>query len=258
MAYGDSLYIKTRQERNSVLEKCPEAAPYIKRIIGSEEFIHNSDRWGVWITDRTAADALTLSTLKGYVDRQYQERLQKKTTPAKLLQKPYSFREQNETHTSSLVVPAVSGEGYEYIPIGFIDSNTIVTNLVFVVYDCEPWIFGVVASRMHNLWIRAVCGQHETRTRYSNELGYNTFPFPKISDEQKKKIRRCVFNVIAAREMHTDSNLAQLYKRGMMPDDLAIAHATLDAAIEQCYREQPFSSDRERLDYLFDLYARMV
>lgn len=258
MPYGDGLFIESASELNRLITDYPNARKFIKKVVGSEEFIHGIDRWCVWIRTEDIEEALRIPGIKAYVDKQYEARKQLKTTPKKLLEQPYRFRETNETHTSSLVVPAVSGESYEYIPIGFVNSDTIVTNLAFVIYDCTPWIFGVLNSRMHNLWARAVCGQHETRTRYSSKLGYNTFPFPMIDEQRKQILKVRSFNIIAARERYPDKDYAKLYKSGQMPQDLMDAHMLLDAAVEACYRPTPFVSDRERLDCLFNLYEEMT
>lgn len=258
MPYGDGLFIESVSELNHLVTEYPDAKKFIRKVIGSEEFIHGIDRWCIWIRTEDVEEALQIPGIKAYVDKQYAARKLLKTTPKKLLEHPYQFRETNETHTSSLVIPAVSGEGYEYIPIGFVNSDTIVTNLAFVIYDCTPWIFGVLNSRMHNLWARAVCGQHETRTRYSSKLGYNTFPFPAIDDQRKQILKSRSFHIIAARERYPDKDYAKLYKSGQMPQDLMDAHMLLDAAVEACYRPTPFVSDRERLDCLFNLYEEMT
>ena len=258
MPYGEGLFVESTSELNQLLNKYPGAKKFIRKVVGSEEFIHGIDRWCIWIRDEDSEEAMGIPGVKVYVDKQLAARQLLKATPKKLLDRPYQFRETNETHTSSLVVPAVSGEGYEYIPIGFVNSDTIVTNLAFVIYDCNPWIFGVLNSRMHNLWARAVCGQHETRTRYSSKLGYNTFPFPDIDEHEKQILKRRSFDIIAARERHPDKDYASLYKKGQMPQDLMDAHKLLDAAVEACYRATPFVSDRERLDCLFNLYEEMI
>jgi hypothetical protein len=171
----------------------------------------------------------------------------------KLAARPHQFREMNETYSQSLVIPAVSSENYLYIPMGFVARNTIVTNLVSVIYDCEEWVFGVVTSKMHKVWAKAFCGKHEERPRYSLKLGYNTFPFPRVSEVQKDILTQCARRIIMSRARFPNMTLAQLYKK--MPRELSYAHSLLDAVVDGFYQTAQFVSDQERLDCLFELYT---
>jgi hypothetical protein len=218
----------------------------------------NIERWCFWIHDADLEEAKGISYISERIERVRQKRLASSDSSARThATHPHRFRENRETHKSSLVVPSVSSENREYIPIGFVDKSIVVTNLAFVIYDCEPWIFGVVTSKMHNVWIRTVCGALETRIRYSSQLGYNTFPFPDISKEQKADITQRVLGVIAAREKFPDMTYAQWYDPEKMPGELGYAHYLLDSVIDCCYRDTPFVSDLERLDSLFDLYTKL-
>ena len=258
MPYEGGLLLMDASTKNDLVKQDDRIIPYLRRIVGSDEFINDIERWCFWITDDKAEDALEIPIIRERAELVRELRLNKSDKSAQKLAKyPYRFREMHETTTNSLVIPSVSSENREYIPIGFVDKKTIVTNLAFVIYDCDPWIFGVVSSRMHNLWIKAVCGGLETRIRYSNELGYNTFPFPSINEEQKKQIRRCVYQVIAAREEEFDKSYAQMYKKDKMSENLRYAHSMLDLQIESCYKDEPFINDEERLDCLFELYDKM-
>jgi hypothetical protein len=137
------------------------------------------------------------------------------------------------------------------------EPDVIISSTNYVVYDCDAWVFGVIASKMHNLWIRTVCGALETRIRYSPRLGYNTFPFPDIDAAQKSEIKQRVFAVVAARERYTGMTYAQWYAPRSMPDELRYAHYLLDLVIERCYRDAPFVSDSDRLNCLFELYSKL-
>ena len=258
MPYDGGYLLMDVATKNHIVEQDRRVLQYMRRIVGSDEFINGIERWCFWITDDKAEDALEIPIIKQRADLVRDLRLSKTDKSAqRLAAYPYRFREMHETTTNSLVVPSVSSENREYVPVGFVDKKTVVTNLAFVIYDCDPWIFGVVSSKMHNLWIKAVCGGLETRIRYSSELGYNTFPFPAITDEQKKAIRSCVNQVIAVREEEFDKTYAQMYKKDEMSDDLRFAHSMLDQQIEQCYRDEPFVNDDERLDCLFELYEKI-
>jgi hypothetical protein len=258
MPYDGGYLLMDVDTKNHIVEQDQRVLQYMRRIVGSDEFINGIERWCFWITDDKAEDALEIPIIKERADLVRDLRLGKTDKSAqKLAAYPYRFREMHETTTNSLVVPSVSSENREYVPVGFVDKKTVVTNLAFVIYDCDPWIFGVVSSKMHNLWIKAVCGGLETRIRYSSELGYNTFPFPSITDVQKREIRNCVNQVIAAREEEFDKTYAQMYKKDEMSDNLRFAHSMLDLQIERCYRDEPFVNDDERLDCLFELYEKI-
>ena len=258
MPYDGGYLLMDVETKNHAVEQDRRILEYVRRIVGSDEFINGIERWCFWITDDKADKALEIPIIRERANLVRDLRLSKTDRSAqRLAAYPYRFREMHETTTNSLVVPSVSSENREYVPVGFVDKKTVVTNLAFVIYDCDPWIFGVVSSKMHNLWIKAVCGGLETRIRYSSELGYNTFPFPNITEDQKKDIRRCVNQVIAAREEEFDKTYAQMYRKDQMSDELRFAHSLLDLQIERCYREEPFVNDDERLDCLFELYEKI-
>ena len=258
MPYDGGYLLMDVYEKNHIVEQDRRVLQYMRRIVGSDEFINGIERWCFWIPDDKAEEAMGIPIIRERADLVRDLRLSKTDKSAqRLAAYPYRFREMHETTTNSLVIPSVSSENREYVPVGFVDRKTVVSNLAFVIYDCDPWIFGVISSKMHNLWIKVVCGGLETRIRYSSELGYNTFPFPVISDKQKKDIRRCVNQVIAVREEEFDKTYAQMYKKDQMSDDLRFAHSMLDLQIEKCYRDEPFVSDDERLDCLFELYEKI-
>jgi len=253
-----SDYLLSHEQKVDVVSRDPRVVKFLKRVVGAEEFINGIERWCFWIRDGELQEAMNIPFIADKVEKVKQARLASTDRSARThAGHPHRFRETNETHKSSLVVPSVSSENRVYIPIGFVDKNIIVTNLAFVIYDCEPWIFGVVASKMHNVWIRTVCGALETRIRYSSQLGYNTFPFPDISKVQKGEITQRVLAVIAAREKYSGMTYAEWYDPDSMPDDLRYAHYLLDCVIDRCYRDAPFVSDRDRLDCLFEYYNKL-
>ncbi len=257
MAYGAPL-IMTAREKEDLVAKYPMARRYLKQVMGSDEFIKGFERWCLWIDDSDVDDALSIPPIRARVEAVKEFRLSCIDKGAnKLAERPYQFREHRLTKTYSIIVPSVSSENRAYIPIGFVNKNIIVTNLAFVIYDCDPWIFGVIQSKIHNLWIKTVCGGLETRLRYSSYLGYNTFPFPNIKDDQKQAISDCVYDILAERETETGKTIAQMYKQGYMSEGLECSHTILDTVIESCYKPEPFSSDQERLDCLFQLYSAM-
>jgi hypothetical protein len=213
----------------------------------------------LWITDEHLEEAMSIKSIKERIHNVYKLRSSSSDDAAqRLAERSHQFREINSTTSHSLIIPSVSSERREYIPIGFVDESIIITNLAFAIYDCDPWIFGLLTSKMHNLWIKTVCGSLETRIRYSSSLGYNTFPFPTISEQEKEKITLCVFDIIGEREKFPERTMAQLYDPDKMPAALLTSHRILDKVIDSCYKSEPFFSDQERIDHLFNFYNELT
>ena len=164
----------------------------------------------------------------------------------------------NVALNNQIVIPIVSSEKREYIPIAFYDKHHIILNSALVIYDPEIFIFGVLTSKMHMIWVRTVTGKLKTDFRYSVGVCWFSFPFPDITTEQKKQLEFHVYNVLDEREKYSEKTLAELYNPDKMPQGLRDAHNMLDLAIEKCYRNKPFESDEERLEYLFKLYGKMT
>jgi len=258
MPYDGGNLILSKKEKEKLISEYPSSVKYLRKLLGSKEFIQGLERWCLWIPDEYKEEALSIPPINSRVEKVYELRsISTDSAAKKLAQRAHQFREINSTTSHSIIIPSVSSERREYIPIGFVDETVIISNLAFAIYDCYPWIFGLLTSRMHNLWIKTVCGSLETRVRYSSRLGYNTFPFPDISEDDKQKINLCVFDIIGEREKHSEKTLAQLYDPEKMPSSLLTSHRTMDKVIENCYRQNSFASDQERIDYLFNYYNQI-
>ncbi|HEY5535178.1 MAG TPA: DNA methyltransferase [Ignavibacteria bacterium] len=259
MPYDGGNLIFSKREKEEYARQFPKSIKYFKRLIGANEFLDNIERWCLWITDNQLKEASTIKFISDRIQKVNEIRLSSTDEGAnKLAQRSHQFREINTTNTNSIIIPLTTSERREYLPIGFINSYYIVTNAISVIYDAEAWYFSILSSRIHLVWIRAVCGSLETRIRYSSVLGYNTFPFPSISEIQKQELERNVYRILEEREIYSEKTLAQLYDPEKMPKGLKEAHHQLDLAVERCYRSKPFESDEERLEYLFKLYERMI
>lgn len=256
MPYGKGLLLDPA-EKNELINEYPEARCFLKKVIGSQEFIHGEERWCLWITDEQLAEALKIPPIKDRIDSVRNARMGGDKSAQKLAQRPHQFRETNMPEKYTLVIPSVSSENRVYMQIGYVGKNIVVTNLAFAIYDAEPWVFGLISSKMHNLWIRTVCGGLETRLRYSNVLGYNTFPVPNLSEEQKANISEAALGVLIERENNSELSLMEMYNPDTMPSGLKYAHKILDEVVENCYRTTPFVSDQERLDEMFTLYKEI-
>ncbi|MDA0344956.1 MAG: hypothetical protein O3C54_03245 [Proteobacteria bacterium] len=161
-------------------------------------------------------------------------------------------------NTNCIVIPIHGSDRRRYIPFGFLEKGTVTSNAVQVIYTDEVYVFSLISSYMHNLWIKTSCGKIKGDPRYSSTLGYNTFPIPALTNKQKENLTQHAFNVLDARDTHPEKTMAELYDPDKMPDDLREAHHDLDLAVERCYRSKPFTSDEERLEYLFKLYEEMT
>ena len=264
MSYGNytggcNELLLTPGEKNEIISNNNNAGRFIRKLSGSAEFIQNKERYCLWISNDKLNEALLIDDIKKRIDKVKQNREESKDEALqKLAIRPHQFRDTKEAVKSSIILPIVSSERRKYIPMGFLDKEYIIPNSAQAIYDAEPWIFGFISSYMHNMWVKAVGGKLKSDYRYSSVLCYNTFPFPNITKKQKEEITELVFNILDAREQHSEKTLAQLYDPDKMPQGLKEAHHQLDLAIERCYRKKPFESDEERLEYLFKLYEEMI
>ena len=158
----------------------------------------------------------------------------------------------------TIIVPSVSSERRPYLPVGVVDSSTTLSNLAFGLYDAPLWNMALIASRLHLVWVSTVCGKMKTDFRYSNTLGWNTFPVPTLTEKNKSDLTRCAENILLAREAHFPATIADLYDPEKMPDNLREAHERNDEVLERIYIGRRFKNDTERLEKLFELYTKMT
>jgi len=262
MTYGnmplEGGYLRFLEDEYVKYRKDETISKFIRPVIGGAEFLQGINRYCFWIDDDVKNEALKNDLIKKKVDKVYDFRINGGEVARTLADKSYQFRYMNEPKENQIVVPCTSSERREYIPCGFFDSNYISLNSIQTIYDTEPWIFGVISSKMHVVWVRAIGGKLKTDYRYSAKICYNTFPFPEISKVKKANIEENVFAVLEEREKHPEKTMAQLYDPNKMPAGLRQAHKDLDEAVERCYRLQPFENDTQRLEYLFKEYEKMV
>ena len=186
-------------------------------------------------------------------------RLESKDAGTKeMASRAHQFREMYEAKEHSLILPGVSSESREYLPVGLVDNRSAVTNLAFALYDAPLWNMAIIASRLHLVWIATVCGKLKTDFRYSNTLGWNTFALPTLTDKNKADLTRCAEDILLAREHHFPATIADLYDPEAMPEDLRQAHERNDEVLERIYIGRRFKNDTERLEKLFELYTRMT
>lgn len=251
--------ILSLKEKSELLNKYPQASVLIKSLLGSQEFIRGEDRYCLWITDELKEIAFSIPEIIERINMCGELRRKSKRAATQILADcPYKFGEIRHIETNSIIIPSVSSERREYIPIGALDSSTIISNAAMAIYDAELWLFGVLTSRMHMVWVRAVAGRLKTDYRYSAQLCYNTFPFPNITNQQKDLLADLVDRVMEERSLDITKTLADLYDPDKMPQGLKEAHRELDLYIDSIYRQKPFENDEERLSHLFTMYERMT
>lgn len=251
--------IFTEEEYDQLTKQFPKAKVYMRLLLGSSEFIRGNKRYCLWIEDDQFEEASKIHEIAKRIEKTEIHRLNSKDSGTnRLAGRSYQFRDRNTAKENQLIIPSVSSESRRYIPCGYLDSSTIVSNSAQVIYDAEPYMFAIINSRMHMVWVGNVGGKLKTDYRYSKDICYNTFPFPNIDSKQKENLNLYVFAILDERAKHRGKTMAWLYNPDTMPKGLKQAHQELDEAIEKCYRLQPFKNDTERLEYLFKLYEEMT
>jgi hypothetical protein len=237
----------------------PRAEQFVRRYLGASELLNGEERYALWITTATQEAALAVAGIAERVDRVRAFRVaSRKAATRDSSEMPYRFGEARHQDREAIAVPLHSSESREYIPMAIVAGNTVVSNACSVIYGAKSWVFALITSRIHNVWIRTVAGRLKSDFRYSATLCYNTFPVPDLSGAAKKTLTEHTFAVLEAREHHANLTLAQMYDPNRMPNDLRDAHGELDEAVDRLYRKRPFGSDDDRLELLFDMYEAGV
>jgi len=246
-------------EKEAMIKEYQNAKKFIKKCVGSTEFLNGKNRWCIWIEDDDIKEAKKILSINRRLTNIENIRKNSKAQSTRNFSKgSHRFIQIQSSPKDAIIIPKVSSNRREYLPIGFLDKSHVITDLAFAIYNPEVYTLGILSSKMHMIWMRTVAGRLKTDYRYSSVLVYNTFPFPNISEKQKEILTGHTFSILEEREKHSEKTLAQLYDPDKMPEGLKKAHHELDLAIERCYRKKPFVSDEERLEYLFGLYEEMI
>ena len=232
-ADGGHLIIEAK-EIDNFLTLEPNAAKFIKKLTGAEEFINNKDRYCLWLVGASPAELRRMPEIMKRVESCRQDRLNGAPDRQKLAETPTLFRETKNPKTY-VIVPATSSEKRKYIPIGFLDGSTIPTNSAIIIPEASLYHFGVLTSNVHMAWMRAICGRLEMRYRYSKDIVYNNFPWCNPTEEQKAKIEQTAQAILDARSIYPECSLAYLYDEVTMPPELRRAHQANDKAVMQAY-----------------------
>lgn len=247
----------TENEKNEFLTIEPQAEKWIKELISAHEFLNGKKRYCLWLENITDVELQQLPQVCKKVDLVYKERL--KSSRPKLAKIPHLFAQITQPDNKEFVlIPRHSSEEREYIPLGFFAPEYKSSDSTLIIATSQPWLFGILHSKMHMVWVNAVGGKLETRYRYSAKLCYNTFPFPPIDSKQKEIINLYVYDILDERAKYPEKTMAWLYNPDTMPASLRTAHQALDLAIDKIYTLAPFANDAERLAHLFKLYEVMT
>jgi hypothetical protein len=258
MANDGGHLLLDESEYVALLSKQPKIKQLVRRCLGSREFINGISRYCLWIEpdQREFASSIPEITQRVKAVEEHRNNSNREATQA-LANEAYRFAEIRHRSGASIIIPSVSSERREYIPIGFLDDASIISNLAFAIYDASASLFAIVSSRMHMVWIRAVAGRLKTDYRYSAGLCYNTFPIPEVSAGALGRLEQLALDLLHVREQYSEKTLAQLYDPELMPSRLREVHGEIDLSVDQLYRSRVFSSDDERLEVLFQLYEDM-
>ncbi len=264
-SYCGGFLLLDFEEKVTLLKDYPECKPYIKRYIGAKEILRGELRYCIRVEKDTSKAVLEVileippfKTAFGKV-KAFREGCKKLTTK-KFSEKPYLFVESFPyKRKDGIFIPKTSSESRDYLPVDLFDKDAVPSNGVFGIYDYEDWLFSVLSSHMHMIWVKTVSGKMEGDIRYSNTLVYNTFPVPELNDEEKGLLSYYAKCIIEERES-LGGTLGELYNPKTMPNSLLKIHKELDNYLDELYMKesevQTLGSDEDRLSMLFNIYQK--
>ena len=251
-------FMLAKDDSDRLIAAYPDAQVLVRKIMGSKEFINGLERNCLWITDNNAALANSIPPVRERLDhiRRYRESGSER---GKLgVNSPHRFERTITGIAHEIIVPRVSSERREYLPIGFLKSEVIISDAAQAIYDAPTFIFSILASKMHITWVSLTAGRMKSDFRYSSGVCYNSFPVPILTEKNRIDLTHCAEDILLAREAHFPATIADLYDPEAMPADLRAAHERNDEVLERIYIGRRFRNDTERLEKLFELYTRMT
>lgn len=255
---GGNLLLNEK-EKNQLIKIDSKIKKFIRPFCGAEEFLHGVKRYCIWINNHQKEEATKIVELKNRV--LMVERFRLSSTDAgtrKLARRSHQFRDIKEAKLSSIIVPSSTSENREYIPIGYLNKNVIISNLGNVIYDPPSYLLSLLSSKMHMTWVFAVSGGLGSGVRYSIGISYNTFPMPELNKNQISLLEELSFNLIDEREKYSDKTLAELYNVNLMPLSLKNIHNKIDKTVDEIYLSKSFENNNYRLKFLFNLYEKIT
>jgi hypothetical protein len=255
---GGNLLL-TDEEKVELLKDAPSATRFIRPFLGSQEFIHGISRWCLWLNNASPEELLKVPEVMRRIEAVRTCRLKSnRSTTRELANTPTVFGENRQPTERYLAIPEVSSERRKYVPIGYLNPEVVASNKLYTISNANLFTFGVAASLMHMAWMRQVTGRLKSDFQYSGNMVYNSFPWPEPTDKQHKAVEDAAQAVLDVRKEFPEATLATLYDPLTMPPSLVKAHAALDRAVDKCYRPEPFTSERQRVEHLFALYEKLT
>ena len=260
MPLDEGNLILSHSEAIDLKNNFPNSVKFVKPLLGAREINRGLIRYCLWIEDDDLAEALTIEPIKNRINQN--EKFRKTCSAPELAKTPHKFRDCHREEKFSIVLPNLSSESREYrVPI-LVPKDYIISNLALAIYDGDLFQVALLSSRMHHLWVEAVCGKFKSDFRYSNDAGWHTFPLPHLSVEDKSILRNRAEELILTRAGLGIKNLNSVYNTGIdnieMPEALRTVHERNDEIVERIYIGRRFKTDTERLETLFDLYNQMT
>lgn len=253
--------ILDRSERDALIETHPYAARFVRRLYGSQELMKGIERWCVWVRPDQVEEAYRIESLRLRFEQLERVRAADGAgvDMRKVANKPWSFREQNEAISHTIMVPRPASKDRDYLPVDVKDETNIISSEAFGIFDGAIWQAAVLSSRLHRLWLETVGGRLKEDPRYSNTLVWNTFPLPSLSDRRKADLEEHWWAIdLARKEAGFGQSLGELYAPATMPRALRRAHEELDATMETIFGSRRYRSDADRIEHMLQLYERMA
>ena len=247
-------------EADEAIEKHHVDRRLIRPFLGAQEFINGQQRFCIWVSEKEYQEANKNNWLNRRFEAVREARLaSRRATTKQLASSPYRFGEVRQSGSEqTIIVPRVSSENRDYLPVGLAPKGTIIGDRNFALYDCPLWYVALIASRLHWVWIGTVCVRLEMRFTYTNTVGWNTFPMPTLTEKNRSDLTKCAEDILLAREEHYPATIAELYDTMKMPSNLRATHDRNDEVLERIYIGRQFRNDTERLEKLFELYTKMT
>nr|NCR22611.1 class I SAM-dependent DNA methyltransferase [Microcystis aeruginosa L111-01] len=264
MMYGNKPtdggnFILSEEEKNTLVSKNPLLIKFIRPFISAREFLNGGKKWCLWLLDIKPNELKNIPEILERVEAVKQFRSKSIAASTRNYSYHCLFRQITQPKSDYILVPRTTSENRKYIPIGFFTADNIVSDTCQAIPNGDLYLFGILTSEMHMAWVKYVCGRLKSDYRYSKDIVYNNYPFPEnITDKQKQTVETCAQAVLDTRAKYPDSSLADLYDPLTMPPDLIKAHQKLDKAVDLCYRPQRFTSELNRIEYLFELYEKLT
>ena len=252
-------YLFTKEEMDAFVKVEPKSKQYFKPWYGSQEFINNKPRYCLWLGDCSPKELRSMPKCLERVQNVREYRLASTSAGTrKIADKPTRFHVENMPAGNFLLIPKVSSEKRRYVPIGFMDSSSLCSDLVFITTSATMYDFGILTSNVHMAWMRVVCGRLKNDYRYSKDIVYNNFPWCNPTPEQKTRIEQTAQDILDARALYPDSSLADLYDELTMPPELRRAHQNNDRAVMAAYDFSLKMTESECVAALMKMYSQLT